>query len=70
MSFKSRVGYIVKVAFLLALSIYIVILMLLRLFVAALWSHAGGGGLASCPLFVIFDCVFVTFPCVILGQLW
>ena len=37
--------------------------------VVACWG-GGGWGLASCPLFVMFDCVFVTFPCVILGQVW
>ena len=36
-----------------------------RLFIFAL-SPAGGGGL----LFVIFVCVFVTFSCGILGQVW
>ena len=35
--------------------------MLLRLFIAALWSHAGRG------LFIVF---FVTFPFGILGQVW
>ena len=32
-----------------------------------LWSPAGKG-LTSWPLFVMFNCVFVTFPCDILGQ--
>ena len=41
--------------------------MLLRLFIAALWSPAGKG-LASWLSFVMFNCVFVTFPCGILGQ--
>ena len=27
-------------------------------------------GLTSCLTFVIFNCVFVTFPCGILGQVW
>ena len=40
-----------------------------RLFIAALWSPAGKGQI-SCLLFVMFDCVFVTFPCGILGQVW
>ena len=35
-----------------------------RLFIVALWSPAGRG------LFVMFNCVFVTFPCGILGQVW
>ena len=42
---------------------------ILRLFIAALWSPAGKG-LASWLLFVMFNCVFVTFPCGILGQVW
>ena len=41
--------------------------MLSRLFIAALWSPAGKG-LTSWLLFVMFNCVFVTFPCGILGQ--
>ena len=40
-----------------------------RLFIAALWSPAGKG-LTSWLLFVMFNCVFVTFPCGILGQVW
>ena len=40
-----------------------------RLFVAALWSPAGKG-LTSLLSFVICNCVFVTFPCGILGQMW
>ena len=40
-----------------------------RLFIAALWSPAGKG-LISRLLFVMFNCVFVTFPCGILGQVW
>ena len=43
--------------------------MLLRLFIAALWSHAVKG-LTSWLLFVMFNCGFVTFPCGILGQVW
>ena len=42
--------------------------MLSRLFIAALWSPAGKG-LTSLFLFVMFNCVFVTYPCGILGQL-
>ena len=41
----------------------------LRLFIAALWSPTGKG-LTSWLLFVMFNCVFVTFPCGILGQVW
>ena len=40
-----------------------------RLFIAALWSPAGEG-LTYWLLFVMFNCVFVTFPCGILGQVW
>ena len=47
----------------------LVFFMLLRLFIAALWSPVGKG-LTSWPLFVMFNCVFVTFPCGILGQVW
>ena len=47
----------------------LVFVMLSRLFIAALWSSAGKG-LTSWLLFVMFNCVFVTFPCGILGQVW
>ena len=47
----------------------LVCFMLLRLFIAALWSPAGKG-LTSCLMFVMFNSVFVTFPCGILGQVW
>ena len=43
--------------------------MLSSLFIAALWSPALKG-LTSWLLFVMFNCVFVTFPCGILGQVW
>ena len=43
--------------------------MLSLLFIAALWSPAWKG-LTYWLLFVIFKCVFVTFPCGILGQVW
>ena len=39
----------------------LVFVMLLRLFIAALWSPAGNG-LTSWLLYVIYNCVFVTFP--------
>ena len=45
----------------------LVFVMLSRLFIAALWSPAGIG-LTSWFSFVMFNCVFVTFPCGILGQ--
>ena len=47
----------------------LVFVMLLRLFIAALWSPAGKG-LTSWLSVVMFNCVFVTFPCGILGQVW
>ena len=43
--------------------------MLLRLFIAAIWSPAVKG-LTSGLLFVMFNCVFVTFLCGILDQVW
>ena len=45
------------------------VFMLLRLFIAALWSPAGKE-LTSWLLFVMLNSVFVTFPCGILGQVW
>ena len=42
---------------------------LLRLFIAALWSPTGKG-LTSWLSFVMFNCVFVTFPCGIFGMVW
>ena len=47
----------------------LVFVMLSRLFIAALWSPSVKG-LTSWLLFVMFNCVFVTFPCGILGQVW
>ena len=48
----------------------LVFVMLSRLFIAALWSPVLKG-LTSWLLFVIFfNCVFVAFPYVILGQVW
>ena len=49
--------------------VLIVFVMPLRLFIAALWSPAGKG-LTSWLSFVMFYCVFVTFPCGIFGQVW
>ena len=43
----------------------LVFVMLSRLFIAAVWSPAGKG-LTSWLLFVMFKCIFVTFPCGIL----
>ena len=42
---------------------------LLIIIIAVLWSPAGKW-LASWPLFVMLNCVFVTLPCGILGQVW
>ena len=49
--------------------ICLVFVMLLRLFIAALWLPAGKG-LTSWLWFVMLNCGFVTFPCCILGQVW
>ena len=43
--------------------------MLSRLFIAALWSPAWKG-LSSWISFLMFNCVFATLPCGILGQVW
>ena len=45
------------------------VVMLLLLLIAALWSPARKG-LTSLHLFVMLNCVFVTFPCGILCQVW
>ena len=45
-----------------------VFVMLFRLCIAALWSPAEKG-LTSWLSFVMFNCVFVIFPCGILGQM-
>ena len=47
----------------------LVFVMLTRLFIAALWSSSWKG-MASWPLFVMFNYVFVIFPRGILGQVW
>ena len=49
--------------------LFFTFVMHLRLFIAALWSPAGKG-LTSGLLFAMFNCVFLTFPCGILGQMW
>ena len=55
---------------LLSLSILMsCVFMLLSLFILAMWSPAGKG-LTSLLLFVMFNCVFVFFPCGILHQVW
>ena len=43
--------------------------MLSRLLIAALWSTAGKG-LTSWLSFMVLNCVVVTFPSGILGQVW
>ena len=48
----------------------LVFVMLSCLFIAAWWSPAGKG-LTTWLLFVMYNnCVFVTFQCGILGQMW
>ena len=47
----------------------LVFFMLSRLFTAILQSSAGKGQV-SWLLLVTFNCVFVTFPCDNLGQVW
>ena len=47
----------------------LVVVLLSCVFIAALWS-AAGIGLTSWLSFIMFNCVFVTFPCGILGQVW
>ena len=49
--------------------IWLVFVMFSHLFIAALWSPTGKGP-TSWLLFVVFNCIFVTFPCGILGQVW
>ena len=43
--------------------------MLTCLFIVALWPLAGKG-LTLTLLYVIFSCVFVTFPCGVPGKVW
>ena len=45
------------------------VVMLLRLLIATLWSTAGKG-LTSWLSSVMFNCVFASFPCGIVGQVW
>ena len=49
--------------------LYLVRVILSRLCIAALWSPEGKW-LTSWLLFVMSNCVFVTFPHGILGQVW
>ena len=48
---------------------FFVFVMLLCLLIATLWSMAGKG-LTPWLSFVVLGCVFVSFPCGILGQVW
>ena len=50
-------------------NVCLVFLMLLRLFIAALWSPAGKG-LTSWLLLLMFILIFGTSPCCILGKVW
>ena len=47
----------------------LVFVMLSCVFIAALWSPVGKG-LTSWLSFVMFNCFFFTFLCVIVGQVW
>ena len=47
----------------------LVFFMLWCLSIDVLWSSTGKGW-NSCLLFVMFNCIFLTFPCVILDQVW
>ena len=47
----------------------LVFAMISRLFIAALWSP-DGIGLTSWLLLLVLNCIFVTFPCDILCQVW
>ena len=47
----------------------LVFFILSRPFIAALWSPARKG-LTPWLSFVMLNCVFVTFPCGTLGQVW
>ena len=49
--------------------LYLVFVMIFRLFIGALWSPAGKG-LTSWLSFIMLNLVFVTFLCDILDQLW
>ena len=48
----------------------LVFFMLSRLFIAALWSPAGKWLPSNLTLVCDVYCVFVTFPCIIPGQVW
>ena len=47
----------------------LVFAMRLRLFITVVWAPAGEG-LTSWLLFVVFNCIFETFQCGTLSQVW
>ena len=47
----------------------LVFVMSFRLFIAVVWAPAGEG-LTSWLFFVVFNCIFETFQCGTLGQVW
>ena len=49
--------------------LWLVFVMISGPFIAALWSPSGKG-LTSMLSFVMLNCVFVTFTCGTLGQVW
>ena len=51
------------------LDVCLVFFMLSHLLISALWSPAGKG-LTSWLFFLMFNIVFVSSPCDILGQVW
>ena len=59
----------VRLLWIICVFICLLFVMISRLFIAALWSPAGKG-LNSWLLFVMFNCIFVTFSCGILGHVW
>ena len=61
--------WIICVTFSISSALRLLIMFCARLFIIALWSPAGKG-LTSWFSFVMFNCVFVTFRCGILGQVW
>ena len=69
MATKSKKYYTDLFKVVIHLWIICVNIMLLRLFVAALLSPAGKA-LTTWFLFVMFNCVIVSLPCGILGQVW
>ena len=62
-----RNGYRMFISVYILCYLWLVFVMLSPLFIATLWSPAGKR-LTSWLSFVVFNCVFVAFPCGILGQ--